>query len=50
MKMPTMNISRTPDAKLTSLNSAGRISGWRRGRHVDQEKVKSQAGEAPPRR
>ena len=29
MKMPTMNISRTPDAKLTSLNSAGRISGWR---------------------
>jgi hypothetical protein len=32
MKMPIMNISRTPDAKLTSLNSAG------------QEKVKSQAG------
>jgi hypothetical protein len=23
MKMPTMNISKTPDAKLTSLNSAG---------------------------
>ena len=28
MKMPTINISRTPEAKFTSLNSAGRINGW----------------------
>src|SRR5690242_13584182 len=46
MKMPTMNMSRTPDAKLTSLNSTGRISGSRADvTWTHKEQIKSEASE-----
>ena len=45
MKMPTMNMSRTPDAKLTSLNNAGRISGWRASDPWTRNRAESHASE-----